>query len=190
MISNCLYCGKTENLKLCTGCTMAYFCDVTCQKACWKNHKITCVKMSVGAQKFQKMEKTVGTRLAEKLDLAKVLINLKAVMINNRTIVEKGDFVFVCCEENSTVQKHLELIKNNPTFEKCEPLNRGPMQLYIFSFEWFRHLLKCIGMTASIAALEKCRMAEPAKFHVVNFFIGDEVVVQAIDKEVQFEEEK
>jgi tetratricopeptide (TPR) repeat protein len=40
----CTYCHKfhSERIRRCTGCYNAQYCDTTCQKAHWKQHKLVC----------------------------------------------------------------------------------------------------------------------------------------------------
>ena len=39
----CWACG-TMNAKKCSGCTVAYFCNSSCQRSAWKVHKTNCKK--------------------------------------------------------------------------------------------------------------------------------------------------
>ena len=41
----CWTCGTfTSNAKVCSGCTVAYFCNSSCQRSAWKVHKANCKK--------------------------------------------------------------------------------------------------------------------------------------------------
>jgi hypothetical protein len=41
----CWSCGSfTTNAKKCSGCTVAYFCNSTCQRSGWRLHKANCKK--------------------------------------------------------------------------------------------------------------------------------------------------
>ena len=48
--NQCLNCGQSgSNLKKlmrCSACKSAYFCNLICQKKCWKDHKIDCVEVA------------------------------------------------------------------------------------------------------------------------------------------------
>ena len=50
-----VFCSKceqnSEQLKLCSGCRNSRYCSITCQKADWPMHKITC---SILAEKIKK----------------------------------------------------------------------------------------------------------------------------------------
>ncbi len=44
-MAGCSFCHKMDELigtKKCTGCSLAWYCNVDCQKADWRNHKGTC----------------------------------------------------------------------------------------------------------------------------------------------------
>ena len=51
MISNamfnlCNHCKKHKaDLKQCVRCKIALYCDANCQKADWRKHKVTCIKV-------------------------------------------------------------------------------------------------------------------------------------------------
>jgi len=45
----CSTCGKTE-AKLCLRCESAYFCDATCQRRAWKEHKKVCRPREQGVE--------------------------------------------------------------------------------------------------------------------------------------------
>ena len=38
----CLFCGKTEGLKICTKCKLARFCSIECQRGAHKVHRLDC----------------------------------------------------------------------------------------------------------------------------------------------------
>lgn len=38
--------GTNENLLICSGCRLAWYCNIACQKADWKNHKLFCLHPS------------------------------------------------------------------------------------------------------------------------------------------------
>ena len=41
----CWNCGSfAANVKKCSGCTFAYFCNRRCQRLCWRLHKANCKK--------------------------------------------------------------------------------------------------------------------------------------------------
>mmetsp|Transcript_27705 Transcript_27705/g.62098 ORF Transcript_27705/g.62098 Transcript_27705/m.62098 type:complete len:350 (+) Transcript_27705:25-1074(+) len=47
--SMCLSCMKTDSVKVCSQCKMAYFCGASCQKKKWQSHKKVCKKIQRGA---------------------------------------------------------------------------------------------------------------------------------------------
>ena len=53
----CGYCKKSsaDKLKMCSRCRMVYYCDVKCQKAAWKGHKLEC--QPVTAEKKEELKK-------------------------------------------------------------------------------------------------------------------------------------
>ena len=42
--STCHTHGNMVKLKLCTGCSLVYYCNKDCQRKDWKHHKSTCLK--------------------------------------------------------------------------------------------------------------------------------------------------
>ena len=50
----CAYCGATpDRLLKCGGCRTARYCNVVCQKAHWKVHKLTCTKDFASPKKHE-----------------------------------------------------------------------------------------------------------------------------------------
>ena len=39
---HCLHCHSETKLQRCSGCEQVYFCDRTCQRACWLIHRLDC----------------------------------------------------------------------------------------------------------------------------------------------------
>jgi hypothetical protein len=70
----CTFClKKKENLKKCSSCHSAFYCDRECQTKDWKKHKLNCVCAVVSLQSDEKMKYMTNISLNHQKSSAKIV---------------------------------------------------------------------------------------------------------------------